>query len=489
MISLPLLLILLLTAAVFLGIGLVAARQQLGLEDYLTGGRRGGPGLAFATVTATTAGAWILLSPPEAATWAGVAGLAGYAVGQAAPLVAFSVIGPRMRRLMPHGHNLTEYARVRFGDGMLRFTVGMILFYMFVALTAELTGVALAFQLVADLPPLLTAVVVAGAVVAYTSWGGLRASVWTDAFQCVVILPLLLVLFAVTWLRLGGMEGAFAPVADTRPELLRFDHGPGVKFGITLVLAILSANLFNQGFWQRVYLCRDDRTVRRGFLGAAVVIVPVIALAGLFGIFALGTGLEAGESSVALFRVVLEVLPPWAVALVLVLGLALVMSSMDSLLTGMASVLTTQQHARRPELGTGQLLRFSRWWTAALAVPAVLIASQGYSVLYLFLLADLVAAGMVVPLFAGLYSRHLRGRDAIAASAAGMAVGALFFPLPSFDPWLPYVPFAGDFLASFAAALLVSTTLTVARARQRGRSRAYDFDRLEREVEVLPGRG
>jgi len=110
-------------------------------------------------------------------------------------------------------------------------------------------------------------------------------------------------------------------------------------------------------------------------------------------------------------------------------------------------------------------------------------------VLYLFLLADLVAAGMVVPLFAGLYSRHLRGRDAIGASAAGMVVGALFFPLPSFDPWLPFVPFAGDFLASFAAALLVSTTITVVRARQQSRTSAYDFQRLAREVEALPERG
>ena len=45
------------------------------------------------------------------------------------------------------------------------------------------------------------------------------------------------------------------------------------------------------------------------------------------------------------------------------------------------------------------LLRSSRALTVAVALPAVFIAAQGYSVLYLFLIADLVCAASVFPVF------------------------------------------------------------------------------------------
>jgi Na+/proline symporter len=81
-------------------------------------------------------------------------------------------MGTRIRHLMPEGHSLNEYVLHRFGNAMALVTLGIIGFYMFVYLTAELTAIAKAVELMAGVPLIVTALVVMTAVVLYTAVGG-----------------------------------------------------------------------------------------------------------------------------------------------------------------------------------------------------------------------------------------------------------------------------------------------------------------------------
>ena len=130
------------TAIVFVAAGVLYVRgRALGIEDYLVARGSAGGGLATATLVASVIGAWILFSPGEAGTWAGLVALVGYGIGQAAPLAAFVFVGPRMRALMPHGHSLTEYVWRRYGRGMhLLVPRRHRLLHVRVPLAAELTG-------------------------------------------------------------------------------------------------------------------------------------------------------------------------------------------------------------------------------------------------------------------------------------------------------------------------------------------------------------
>ncbi len=477
------------TSSVFLSLGvLYVRRRRLSVEDYLVSRNSAGSTVATATLVASVIGAWILFSPAETATWAGMVALIGYGVGQAAPLVAFMVLGPRMRRLMPHGHSLTEYVWHRYGRLPYLFTLGVIVFYMFVFLSAELTGIASAVGLLSDTPLGVTAIIVGLLTVAYTAYGGIRASIFTDNIQFYLILPLLLVSFVAVVIALDGLGPAFDQVSEKAPQLLSMTHGPGIEFGVTLIIAILAANMFHQGFWQRVYTCQDDKALRRGFAVAGLIVVPIIFLAGLFGLMAVGRG-TADTPSVALFSLVLDVMPAWAMIVVLVLAIVLVMSSMDTLLNGIASAVTSDLARYRPHLPGHSLLRSSRVMTVLLIVPAIFIASKGYSVLYLFLIADLVCAAAVFPVFFGLYSRRFSGTAALVSSIAGLAVGTLFFPNPDFAGWVP-IPWAGRTVVSFGAALGASTLLSIAFAAlsgRMGRAPKYDFARLREQVHLIEG--
>ena len=450
-----------LAATVFLftllGVLHVRRRGQT-LDDHLVCRNRTGAGAGIATVTASAIGAWVLFSPAETATWAGITGIAGYALGQAAPLLLLAWLGPRLRKRMPEGYSLNEYAQRRYGTPMRLFTLGIILFYLFVFLAAEITAIALAVRLIAGVPLFWTAAVVAAGTVAYTSYGGLRASIFTDRVQFALILPLLAAVFLGALAQTGGVSGAFDRVAAESPHLLSWRHAAGVEFGVTLIIAIAAANLFHQGFWQRVYSARDRTTVRRSFTFSGIAVIPIVFAAGGFGFMALSRGLEPGQASAAFFALVAGTFPPALTVVVLVLALALVMSSADTLLNGMASAILSELSLRAPAADSGRRLRRARLWTVLLALPAVFIAARGYSVLYLFLIADLVCAGAAVPVFYGLFEPRHTARRALTAAVAGIAIGALFFPTPDIKPWLA-LPGAGRFLVSFSAALLVSAAL------------------------------
>ena len=101
--------------AAFAAVGVLYARKSsISLEDFISARKSVGSIGSMATVVASVLGAWILFSPAEAATWAGLAAVICYAIGQAAPILAFTVVGTKLRRLMPNGHSLNEFVWYRY---------------------------------------------------------------------------------------------------------------------------------------------------------------------------------------------------------------------------------------------------------------------------------------------------------------------------------------------------------------------------------------
>ena len=461
--------VLLVAVATFTLVGLSQlGRAAIDLEDYMVSRNQIGGPAALATITASALGAWILFSPIEAGSaFGGISAILGYCIGSAAAVFLFVFIGPRLRQIMPWGHSLNEYVRHRFGllhsgrlnpwgSAMYWLTVGVMLLYMFVYLAAELTAIAQTLKLIADVPLIVTSLVVITAVFLYTTYGGLKVTILTDALQFVLIVPLLLICFVATVVLLGGFGAAFAPVRENVPEFLSLGNIGGLRFGATLIIAIVAAELFNQGNWQRVYACQDNQTVRRSFLGSSLVILPLLFLSGLLGLIAAGANLSG---TTAFFDLLLTLsIPSWLVGAVVLLAVALVMSSLDTLLNGISAVFTVD--LMRLSNQPNRVLLISRILTVVVGIPAVAIAAKGYSVLYLFFIADLVCAALLFPIIFSFYNRYLSAANAFCSSIAGILVGTLFFPKPDFSP-LVNIPGGGDLLNSFAAAFVVSTIITL----------------------------
>lgn len=444
---------LLLFAGGFALAGVLYARHDRGsLEDYIVARGSQSTTATILTLLASSLGAWILFAPAQAATWGGLTAVIGYALGAMSPRLLMIPLGRRMRELIPQGHTLTEFVIVRYGRAMYGLTLLIMLFYMFIALTAEITAIAKLVAMLAPVPLWATATIVMGATLFYTSYGGIRASIFTDKIQMLVIVPLLAWLVLLGWQAVGGARPALAGLQANAPQLLSLSDPTGIKAGLTFFVAILLTGLFHQGNWQRVYAARDTRAMRRGFLLGGLFVAPVIFVMGLFGLAFVGLG-HTGDSSVALFTVIMPHIPAWFAISLIPLGLALVMSTADTVISAVSSLIAVDMRRLLPNMGKARLMASSRWLVFLLAIPVLIAAAQGYSVLYLFLLADLLCCAAAFPVFFGLFNRRHNGWIASASTVCGLIAGLILFPAPGAP--LEYL------LESFLLAALVPLILSL----------------------------
>lgn len=480
------------TLTVFAAIGVRYGRGDGGVESFISARDSVGGYRMGATVLASSMGAWILFSPAEAgAAFGGIAAVAGYAAGSALALLAYVKLGPRIRELIPAGHSLTEYAYVRYGPVAYAYVLAVSVAYMFVFLAAEFTGIAGALSLIAGVPAWQTAALVGGFVLLYTAYGGLRASIVTDTVQTVVLLPLVAVGFVGAVVALGGPARLVRETAATNPDLLDPGFLPGLEFGVYVVVAVVGAELVNQAWWQRIYAAADERSLRRGFGLGAVLVVPLVLFAGLFGVVAAGIGaLGEGEASIAFFVLLQQSFPDPVVLAVTLVAVLLVTSSADTLFNAIASLVTSDLPRVLEDPSGDRLTAAARGLTAVVAVAATFVGAQQYSVLAVFLTADLLAAATFGPLLAGLYTPRLSGGAMLGSSVAGLLVGLCLFPTARGTlgglPGASALP-APSFLSAFLGAAVVS--LGLAALATRVAPADYDLDRLSREIRTLDGSG
>src|SRR5688500_11428557 len=107
--------ILVLTLLTFVVIGIRASKRDADVEDYVVARNTQSPWTLGLSFLAAGMGAWILFAPPVVGAAVGMVAVAGYAIGAAAPFVVFGLLGRRIRTVLPAGHSLPEFLRVRFG--------------------------------------------------------------------------------------------------------------------------------------------------------------------------------------------------------------------------------------------------------------------------------------------------------------------------------------------------------------------------------------
>lgn len=449
---------------------LYSRHHQESLEEYIVARHSQRSTATVISLLATSLGAWILFSPAQAATWGGLGAVIGYAIGSMSPRLAMIPLGNRMRELIPEGHTLTEYIIHRYGKPMYALALIIMMFYLFISLTAEITAMSKLIALIAPIPLGITAAIVLSCTLLYTSYGGLRATIFTDKVQMLVILPLLFLLTAFVWIAVDGIHPTIERLQATAPQLLDLSNAIGIKAGLTFFVAILLTGLFHQGNWQRIYAAHSSKAMRRGFLISSLLTMPFIFVMGLFGL-AFVAWHPNGDSSIALFTVVMPVLPLWFIVLLIPLGLALVMSSADTAISAISSLIAVDAKRLFPQLTNQQLMRLSRYFVVLLAIPVWYVSAKGLSVLYLFLLADLLCSAMAFPVFYGLYSRRITGTQATLSTIAGLIMGLFLFPTPD-GPM-------DSLLASFLVAALIPAFLCLLLERFTHKTQAFDFARFD----------
>jgi solute:Na+ symporter, SSS family len=325
----------------------------------------------------------------------------GYSCASAIPgIIIGFFIGPQIRELYPEKtFSTTDFGLDRYGRVMQLVMAIVSGFYMFIFIVAELTSISAIFATLTNNfdKRYMIGVTLAMAIFTmfYTTVAGLPASIITDKFQGFIMAVLVLVLtFAVTL----NPENAI-----TRSEFALASNWTleGFQAAITLIIAIACAELFNQGTWQRVWAAESMPSLRKGFAAGSVMIFFLMMFFGVMGMIAYAKDPEAYDNGtkyayLAFFDLLLPLNQGWHIV-TLILVTALSASSIDSLQNGICVMFAHDvvQSQWNPKL-------LSRILLVLINIPAMWIASKQYGVISLFLVADLVCATSVFPVFLGL---------------------------------------------------------------------------------------
>ena len=424
-------LILLITISlIFVILGLYNSNKYQGLNNYLTANRNIGVFSLTTSLTASALGAWILFGPASAATWGGIGAVIGYSLGTAFPMFFLIYLGKKIRKELPRGSSLIEFMRKKFGKSLFKLILLLTIFYMFIFLCAEVTAVAVLINYISGTDLWVTALIVLISTLIYTLYGGLRASIFTDNIQMIVIGILLLI--SLIYINIfTGSDFSIDFVKEKNPQLLSLSYVPSYTAGLTFFIAVAATNLFHQGNWQRVYAAKNFETLKKSLVISFFIIVPVVFFMGFTGMVAFSLD-PTIRPDLGFFTLLLKEQTKFLSFFVIVLGLALTISTVDTLVNAISSLIVVDGNATL-NLDKKKSLNFSKYIILFLSLISFIIASKGFDILYLFLLADLFCCAFVLTVFYSFYNKHINEKTAYVSIFAGLIGGFLMFPAPDFS--------------------------------------------------------
>jgi len=416
---------------VFLLLGLYHSKKYQGLNNYLTANRNIGSFSLTTSLTASALGAWILFGPVSASTWGGLGAIIGYSLGTAFPMFFFIFLGKKIRKEFPKGSTLIEFLRKKFGKSLFKLILLMTIFYMFIFLCAEVTAVAVLINYISGTELWVTALIVLLSTLAYTLYGGLRVSIFTDNIQMIVIGILLLISF-IYINKTIGTDFSFNFVKKNNPQLLSSSYMPGYTAGLTFFIAVAATNLFHQGNWQRIYAAKNFDTLRKSLILSFLIIVPIVFLMGFTGLVAYSID-STIRPDLGFFSLLLKDQTIILSLIIIILGLALTISTIDTLINAISSLIVVDGKATFKFKHKVNYLNFSKYIIIILSLISFFVASKGFDILYLFLLADLFCCSFVLTVFYSFYNKKINESTAYLSIIIGLVGGFLLFPAPDFS--------------------------------------------------------
>ena len=366
-------------------------------------------------------GIWILFGPSEVGYYGGFWDVVGYAVSASTPFLLLAYVGPMIRDKLPDGVTLADYVRLRIGRPMQIYVGVISVIYMFTFLFAEFTAIGKAMSVLSDMNPIIPMILVGVVTVGYTAYGGLPASLRTDRIQAWVVLWLVIVLLLILFA--GDLSTLISDAKAYNPEddwsIGSMSYMDSFKSGLALVVAITAAEMFSQGNWQRAWASENNDALKKGALLAAVLVLPLVFIMGVLGTVAAGQGAVNDPS--AAFFVLLEDVHVFIIAGFVILGIALVCSSVDTLQNAVSASITRDISDNKMDLSQARIV------TVAMIPVAIYLATgptignftfDALSVFGIFLFADLLAAATVAPVFLTLWNK-ITSTGAISGAISG----------------------------------------------------------------------
>jgi hypothetical protein len=118
---------------------------------------------------------------------------------------------------------------------------------------------------------------------------------------------------------------------------------------------------------------------------------------------------------------------------ILILAMSLTLSTIDTLINAISSLIIVDGNQINKSLSGKEIKSKANLIIILLSILVFILASKGYSILYLFLLADLLCCAAVITIFYGFFNKKVNSKLAASSIICGLIFGLLFFPSMDFQ--------------------------------------------------------
>lgn len=425
-------------------IGLYVARSTKTSEDLFLGGRSFGWGLIGLSLFASNISTSTIIGLSGAAYSSGIV-QSVYEWMTGIPLIIAALIFIPLY-LNSRITTIPEFLELRYDHRSRKFFSIITIFTSIVVDTAG--GLyAGAIVLKAFFPDLIiwqTTLVLALVAGIYTAFGGLKAVVYTDAIQAVV---LIIGCSTLSYFMFEQLDFSWTKVIQNAPQdylsIVRpLDDAslpwPGLIFAVPVL-----------GFWywttnqyivQRILGARDINNARWGVILASFLkIIPLFIMV-IPGTMAIGLfpGLENPDQVFP--TAVINVLPAGLIGLVLAGLISAIMSSVDSTLNSASTLFVIDfVKTAKPHISEVDILQYGRYTTLFLmilaAVWAPMIENFGGIWSYLQQMFSIIVPPIAVIFLVGVFYKRGNKEGAFWTLICGTLLGLLIFILGQIGLW------------------------------------------------------
>ena len=352
-------------------------------EDYFLANRTFGPVILFFTLAATNFSAFTFLGFAGKAYSSGFGqyGIMGF--GTAIMAIMFFIIGRKVWILGKEKGYITppELVGDRFNSLSLRllFMIVMIIFTI-PYLATQAIGAGMLIQYMTDIGWQIGAIITMIVIMVYVLFGGMRGSGWTDFIQGLIMIIAMTMAVVFVAVALGGFEAANIAAYEAKPELFTRPGGgdfflPQIWFSFML-LWIFADPMFPQIF-SRFYTAKNEKSLKMSMILYPIVVSFLFLFPVLIGIWTHGTGIEIakGSEDMVLPIMVATYTPSFVFAFVMIGALAALMSTADSQLLSLSTMLSRDIPIKKKHVSE---ILFGKIVIVILSLFAILFVIGGY---------------------------------------------------------------------------------------------------------------
>lgn len=273
--------------------------------------------------------------------------------------------------------------------------------------------------------------------VGYTVLGGLKAVIYTDTIQWIVLMAgLIFVGLPFSYYKIGGSE---AIISTLQPEFLSLRTVTWQQI-VNWMFTIIPIWFIGMTLYQRIYASKSTQTAQKGWFIAGLFEYPIMAFIGVvLGMFArvamenhMLPGYNASnlDAEMGLPVLLKTVLPVGLLGIVLSAYFSAIMSTADScLMAASGNILTDVFRLHR----SGNSLRLSQLTTLIIGIIALLLALKMESVLELMLHSyAFMVSGMIIPVLAALFTKQANSTAALLSMLTGGSI-TLFLIISGYE--------------------------------------------------------